>query len=85
MSVLDWLLDSDPSIRWQVLQDLADAPPEVVGRERARVTGEGGGARILAYPRRLQAPDHTLTDTEVAAVRQACIDAAAGIGARLRG
>ena len=48
MSVLDWLLDSDPSIRWQVLQDLADAPPEVVGRERARVTGEGWGARILA-------------------------------------
>jgi len=25
--VLDWLLDSDPAIRWQVLRDLADAPP----------------------------------------------------------
>ncbi len=43
------------------------------------------GARSLAYRLRLQAPDHTLTDTEVAAVRQACIDAAGTIGARLRG
>jgi hypothetical protein len=48
MSVLDWLLDSDPSIRWQVLQDLADAPPHVVAAERARVATEGWGARILA-------------------------------------
>jgi hypothetical protein len=24
--VIDWLLDSDPSIRWQVLRDLLDAP-----------------------------------------------------------
>jgi hypothetical protein len=48
MSVLDWLLDSDPSIRWQTLQDLADAPPELVAEERARVATEGWGARILA-------------------------------------
>jgi hypothetical protein len=25
MTVLDWLLDSDPAIRWQVLGDLAVA------------------------------------------------------------
>lgn len=24
MTVLDWLLDSDPSIRWQVTRDLTD-------------------------------------------------------------
>ena len=48
MSVLDWLLDSDPSIRWQTLQDLADAPPHIVAAERARVATEGWGARILA-------------------------------------
>jgi phenylalanyl-tRNA synthetase beta chain len=42
------------------------------------------GARSLAYRLRLQAPDHTLTDAEVALVRQACIEAAAAIGARLR-
>jgi hypothetical protein len=47
-SVLDWLLDSDPAIRWQVLRDLADAPPEQVAAERARVEREGWGAGLLA-------------------------------------
>jgi hypothetical protein len=48
MTVLDWLLDSDPAIRWQVLRDLADAPDDVVAAERARVATEGWGARLLA-------------------------------------
>ena len=48
MTALDWLLHSDPSLRWQVLQDLAGAPPEVVAAERARVAAEGWGARLLA-------------------------------------
>ena len=48
MTVLDWLLDSDPAIRWQVMQDLSDAPPEQVAAERARVATEGAGARLLA-------------------------------------
>jgi hypothetical protein len=48
MAVLDWLLDSDPAIRWQALQDLADAPAEAVAAERARVANEGWGARLLA-------------------------------------
>jgi len=48
MSVVDWLLDSDPAIRWQVLRDLTDAPPDVVAAERARVATEGWGARLLA-------------------------------------
>ncbi len=48
MAVLDWLLDSDPAIRWQVLRDLADAPPAIVAAERARVATEGWGARLLA-------------------------------------
>jgi hypothetical protein len=47
VNVLDWLLDSDPAIRWQVLRDLADAPAEVVAAERARVANEGWGARLL--------------------------------------
>src|SRR5574337_244362 len=51
--VLDWLLDSDPSIRWQVLRDLADAPAAQVADARARVAREGAGARLLA----LQADD----------------------------
>jgi hypothetical protein len=48
MGVLDWLLDSDPSIRWQVLRDLVQAPADVVEAERARVATEGWGARLLA-------------------------------------
>jgi hypothetical protein len=48
MSALDWLLDSDPAVRWQVLRDLTDAPADVVAAERARVATEGWGARLLA-------------------------------------
>jgi hypothetical protein len=48
MTVLDWLLDSDPALRWQVLRDLSEAPPEEVVAERARVAGDGWGARLLA-------------------------------------
>jgi hypothetical protein len=48
MTVLHWLLDSDPAIRWQVLRDLVHAPAEVVDAERARVATEGWGARLLA-------------------------------------
>ena len=44
-SVLDWLLDSDPSIRWRVLQDLVDV--DDVAAERARVAEEGWGRRLL--------------------------------------
>jgi hypothetical protein len=47
-SVIDWLLDSDPSIRWQVMRDLTDAPENVVKIERARVATEGWGARLLS-------------------------------------
>jgi hypothetical protein len=43
-----WLLDSDPSIRWQVMRDLTDAPAHEVAAERARVATEGWGARLLA-------------------------------------
>ncbi|MFC0678515.1 hypothetical protein ACFFGH_11765 [Lysobacter korlensis] len=46
-NVLDWLLDSDPSIRWQVMRDVTDAPPDEVAAERARVAREGWGARLL--------------------------------------
>ena len=48
MGVLDWLLDSDPAIRWQVLRDLLQTTAEVVAAERSRVATEGWGARLLA-------------------------------------
>jgi len=53
VAVLDWLLESDPSVRWQVMRDLTDAPADAVAAERARVATEGAGARLLA----LQSPD----------------------------
>lgn len=52
-SVIEWLLDSDPSIRWQTMRDLTNASDEEVAAERARVATEGYGAQLLA----LQAPD----------------------------
>jgi len=50
-----------------------------------RGEGLGDGVRSLTYRLRFQAPDRTLTDTEVAEVRQACIDqVAAKTGGELR-
>jgi hypothetical protein len=48
MTVVDWLLDSDPAIRWQVMRDLTNAPADEVEAERARVAHEGWGAQLLA-------------------------------------
>lgn len=47
-SVRAWLLEGDPSIRWQVLRDLAGAAREDVERERQRVASQGWGAQLLA-------------------------------------
>src|SRR4030095_8598375 len=52
-SVMRWLLDSDPSIRWQVMSDLGGHTADAGGAARARRATEGAGARLLA----LQAPD----------------------------
>ena len=54
-AVFAWLLDSDPSIRWQVMRDLTGASAEEVAAERARVATVGAGARLLA----LQGADGT--------------------------
>jgi hypothetical protein len=48
MDVVEWLLDSDVAIRWQVMRDLTDAPEDDVAAERARVATEGWGAGLLA-------------------------------------
>jgi hypothetical protein len=45
---MGWLLDSDPSIRWQAMHDLTDASAEESEVVRARVATEGAGARLLA-------------------------------------
>lgn len=58
MTVIDWLLDSDPAIRWQVMRDLTHEPAEAIAAERSRVATEGWAARLLA----LQAPDGLWAD-----------------------
>jgi hypothetical protein len=47
-SVLEWLLDSDPSIRWQVMRDLIGVPADEVAAERAKIPKQGWGAQLLA-------------------------------------
>lgn len=48
MNINDWLLDSDPALRWQVLRDIVAAPPDETIAERARVATHGWGARLIA-------------------------------------
>ena len=48
MDVIEYLMEGDPAIRWQVMRDLTDAEAGAVAAERARVATEGWGARLLA-------------------------------------
>lgn len=45
MNTLDWLMDGDPSIRWQTLRDLCDDPGWEA--ERSKTAVEGWGARLI--------------------------------------
>ncbi|WP_164234550.1 squalene cyclase [Microbacterium hydrocarbonoxydans] len=47
--VHDWLLDSDPALRWQVERDLLAAPAAQWEATRSEVTRAGFGARLLAH------------------------------------
>lgn len=48
MDVIDWLLEGDPAIRYQVLRDLTDASPAEIAAERERIARDGWGASLLA-------------------------------------
>jgi hypothetical protein len=48
MSVVDWLRDVDPAIRWQVFRDLDDATEAEVNAARDAVATQGWGAALLA-------------------------------------
>lgn len=48
-----WLLDSDPSIRWQVMRDLLETSPDEWQVERRKVGTEGWGKSLLTE----QGPD----------------------------
>lgn len=53
MNEIEWLLDGDPSIRWQVRSDVRHESPDDVAAERTQVEHDGWGARLLA----LEGPD----------------------------
>ena len=45
MDVVEWLMDSDPAIRWQVMRDLTDASADALNRLRQAglvITGQQG-------------------------------------------
>ncbi|MGY4711757.1 squalene cyclase [Mycolicibacterium sp. CBM1] len=44
----DWLVDSDPALRWQVERDVAGAAPPIWQATRVRIATEGFGSRLLA-------------------------------------
>ncbi len=83
MPVLEWLLDADPSIRWQAMRDLADEPAEAVSAERSKVATEGWGARLLAlqgsdgqWGGGTYFPEWTSTTNSLALLRQMGLDPA---------
>jgi hypothetical protein len=45
--IIDWLLESDPAIRWQVMRDILHTPQATYEAERSRLTREGWGAQLL--------------------------------------
>jgi hypothetical protein len=54
-SVIDWLMEGDPVIRWQTMRDLTDQTEDVWQAERLRTIREGWGAQFLEHLR----PDGT--------------------------
>jgi hypothetical protein len=46
--VIEWLLEGDPAVRWQVMRDLLDAPATDWETERARTLTDGWVAEMLA-------------------------------------
>lgn len=48
MTPTEWLLDSDPAIRWQTMEALTGASAPEVAAERAKVAHDGWGAQLLA-------------------------------------
>jgi phenylalanyl-tRNA synthetase beta chain len=80
------LADAIPAARLTAaLRESAEDVEEVRLFDVYRGAGVPEGSRSLAYRLRIQAPDRTLTDTDLAAVRERAVEAAAGAGATLRG
>jgi len=46
--IISWLLEGDPSVRWQVQRDLLNSSPAKYETERRKIAKEGWGARLLS-------------------------------------
>lgn len=47
--ILDWLMDGDAAIRWQVMRDLSGSPSDDYTSEQAEVARQGWGKKLLSY------------------------------------
>ncbi|MCR4316089.1 MAG: hypothetical protein NUW37_07060 [Planctomycetes bacterium] len=48
-NVIDWLLEGDPSIRYQVLRDIVIADKRTIEAERNKIAHAGWGAKLLSF------------------------------------
>ncbi|HEU5113361.1 MAG TPA: phenylalanine--tRNA ligase subunit beta, partial [Acidimicrobiia bacterium] len=85
---LSFLLPAELAVG-QLIGATSDAGADLVESARVfdvfRGPGVDEGSRAVAIRYRLRSADHTLTNEEVAPVRQSMISAAEQLGARLRG
>jgi len=47
--VINWLLEGDPSIKWQTLRNLCSVPESEIEKERSKIESEGWGKRLLSF------------------------------------
>ena len=47
-SVVQWLLDADPALRWQIERDITGAPGHVWEHTKSRVPHEGWGSYVMS-------------------------------------
>lgn len=47
--MIDWLLDSDPSVKWKVQRDLLECDEKEFDRTRQLISSTGWGAKLLSY------------------------------------
>lgn len=47
--MIDWLLDSDPSVKWKVQRDLLDFEEKEFNKTRSLISAKGWGKELLSY------------------------------------
>lgn len=60
--IINWLLDSDPAIRWQVMKDILHEPQTAYEKERGKLTHSGWCARLLQLQEKDSLWNHSLYD-----------------------